>query len=71
MRFRSITPNGTSVSSPVLPWYTNGSVIYSALVSVVLSLSVATAVVSTGTIRRMEQEAAQNPHCLAAKAVGV
>ncbi len=46
--------------SPVLPWYTNGSVIYSALVSVLLSLSVATAVVSTGTIRRMEQEAAQN-----------
>jgi len=35
-------------------------VIYSALVSLLLSFSVATAVVSTGTIRRMEQEAAQN-----------
>lgn len=46
--------------SPVQPWYTNGSVIYSALVSLLLSFSVATAVVSSGTIRRMEQEAAQN-----------
>lgn len=46
--------------SPVQPWYTNDSVIYSALVSLLLSFSVATAVVSTGTIRRMEQEAAQN-----------
>lgn len=46
--------------SPVLPWYTNPSVIYSVLVSVLLSFSVATAVMSTGTIRRMEQEAAQN-----------
>ena len=46
--------------SPVQPWYTNDSVIYSALVSLLLSFSVATAVVSSGTIRRMEQEAAQN-----------
>ncbi len=46
--------------SPMLPWYSNDSVIYSALVSVLLSLSVATAVASRGTIRRMEQEAAQN-----------
>lgn len=46
--------------SPVQPWYTNDSVIYSALVSLLLSLSVATAVVSRGTIRRMEQEAAQS-----------
>jgi len=45
--------------SPVQPWYTNDSVIYSALVSLLLSFSVATAVVSTGTIRRMEQEAAK------------
>jgi len=45
--------------SPVQPWYTNVSVLYSALVSLLLSLSVATAVVSSGTIRRMEQEAAQ------------
>ena len=46
--------------SPVLPWYTNDSVIYSALVSLLLSFSVATAFASTGTIRRMEQEAAQS-----------
>ena len=46
--------------SPVQPWYTNTSVIYSALVSLLLSFSVAMAVVSTGTIRRMEQEAAQS-----------
>jgi len=46
--------------SPMLPWYSNDSVIYSALVSLLLSLSVATAVASRGTIRRMEQEAAQN-----------
>ncbi len=45
--------------SPVQPWYTNDSVIYSMLVSLLLSFSVATAVVSTGTIRRMEQEAAK------------
>lgn len=42
------------------PWYTNDSVIYSALVSLLLSFSAATAVVSPATIRRMEQEAAQN-----------
>ncbi|MDD4312576.1 MAG: histidine kinase, partial [Eubacteriales bacterium] len=46
--------------SPVQPWYTNASVVFSALVSLLLSFSVATAVVSSGTIRRMEQEAAQN-----------
>lgn len=46
--------------SPVQPWYRNDSVVYSALVSILLSFSVATAVVSTGTIRRMEQEAAKN-----------
>jgi len=46
--------------SPVQPWYTNASVIYSVLVSLLLSFSVATAVASAGTIRRMEQEAAQN-----------
>ena len=46
--------------SPVQPWYANDSVLYSALVSLLLSFSVATAVVSSGTIRRMEQEAAQN-----------
>ncbi len=45
--------------SPVQPWYTNDSVIYSALVSLLLSFSVATGVVSTGTIRRMEKEAAE------------
>jgi hypothetical protein len=45
--------------SPVQPWYTNDSVIYSVLVSLLLSFSVATAFASTGTIRRMEQEAAQ------------
>ena len=45
--------------SPVQPWYTNASVIFSALVSLLLSFSVATAVASRGTIRRMEQEAAQ------------
>ena len=43
--------------SPVQPWFTNDSVIYSALVSVLLSLSVASVVVSRSTIRRMEQEA--------------
>ena len=46
--------------SPVQPWYTNDSVIYSALVSLILSVSVATAFASAGTIRRMEQEAAQS-----------
>ena len=45
--------------SPVQPWYANDSVIYSVLVSLLLSFSVATAVVSSGTIRRMEQEAAK------------
>ncbi len=45
--------------SPEQVWYTNDSVIYSVLVSLLLSFSVATAVVSTGTIRRMEQEAAK------------
>ena len=46
--------------SPVQPWYANDSVIYSALVSLLLSFSVATAVASSGTIRRMEQEAAKS-----------
>ncbi len=45
--------------SPIQPWYTNASVIFSVLVSLLLSFSVATAFVSSGTIRRMEQEAAQ------------
>lgn len=46
--------------SPLQPWYTNASVLFSALVSVLLSFSVAAGVANTSTIRRMEKEAAQN-----------
>ena len=46
--------------SPMKPWYTNTTVLLSALVSLLLSFSVAAGVSGTSTIRRMEQEAAQN-----------
>lgn len=44
--------------SPVKPWYTNTTVLLSAVVSLLLSFSVAAGVSNTSTIRRMEQEAA-------------
>ncbi|NLI53742.1 MAG: histidine kinase [Clostridiales bacterium] len=46
--------------APIQPWYTNASVLFSALVSVLLSFSVAAGVSNTSTIRRMEQEAAES-----------
>ena len=46
--------------SPVKPWYTNTTVLLSAVVSLLLSVSVAFGVSNTSTIRRMEQEAAAN-----------
>jgi len=46
--------------SPIQPWYTNASVIFSVLVSLLLSLSVAAGVYNTSTIRRMEKEAAES-----------
>ena len=44
---------------PVRPWYTITTVLLSALVSLLLSTSVAAGVFNTSTIRRMEKEAAQ------------
>ncbi len=45
--------------SPEKPWYTNTTVLLSALVSLLLSFSVAAGVYNTSTIRRMEKEAAE------------
>lgn len=46
--------------APEKPWYTHASVLLSALVSILLSFSVAASVQNTRTIRRMEQEAAEH-----------
>jgi two-component sensor histidine kinase len=44
--------------SPLTPWYMHASVILSVVLSVVLSFAVAAGVSASGTIRRMEKEAA-------------
>lgn len=46
--------------SPENPWYANASVVFSVLVSVLLSFSVAAGVYNTSTIHRMEKEAAES-----------